>query len=73
VHKVFSAELDLAVFALDLARPGGSDSDPYGPIRVVGVPRRECRVTIERAYENAAHGEGCSNPAFLQTGACLDR
>jgi hypothetical protein len=64
LHKVFVPELDLAAFSDDQA-PGGRGKDPYGPIRVSRLPRPECRVTIEQAYETHAGGESCCNPTFF--------
>jgi hypothetical protein len=65
LYKVFSPELDLAVFADAEGRPGRG-SDPYGPLRVVRTPRPQCRVWIERAYENVNAGLSCCNPGFLR-------
>jgi len=64
LHKVFVPELDLAAFLEDKA-PGGRGKDPYGPIRVSRLPRPECRVTIEQAYESRAAAESCCNPTFF--------
>lgn len=64
LHKVFLPELDLAAFSDDQVS-GGRGKDPYGPIRVSRLPRPECRVTIEQAYETRAGGESCCNPTFF--------
>ena len=70
LHKVFLPELDLAAFAEDRAQRGGG-RDPYGPIRVSRLPRPECRVTIEQAYETAQGATSCCNPTFFHEPASL--
>jgi len=72
LHKVFSAELDLASF-LDAGGDPIDGPDPYGPLRVVAVPRSYCRVSIERAYEGPRPSTRCSNPAFIRQQGRQDR
>lgn len=65
LYKVFSSELDLAVFTDEHGRPV-KGPDPYGPLRVTGTPRLHCPVWVERAYEAAFEGHDCRNPGFLR-------
>jgi hypothetical protein len=40
-------------------------SDPYGPIRVVRLPRPQCMVKVEQAYEALSSACTCCNPTFF--------
>lgn len=62
--KVFAPELDLAAFTDGHGRPARGP-DPYGTLKVVRTPRPQCPVRIERAYDIAGEGPGCSNRGFL--------
>jgi len=70
VHQVFLPELDLAAFQ----RRGDpkSGEDPYGPLRVSGVPRLHCPVAVEQAYDKRFVRDKCTNPTFFhQPGGAL--
>jgi hypothetical protein len=62
VHKVFAAELDLAVFEQAGHRRG---SDGYGALRLNRSPRKQCRITVEQGYPAAMSAGSCSNPTFF--------
>lgn len=64
LYKVFSAEIDMSVFSEALAG-GVSGHDPYGPIRMVRPPRRQCRVSVEPGYERHPAAKACTNRGFL--------
>lgn len=65
LHKVFSAELDIAAFS-EVRTGRKRAADPYGPLRVMRSPRSECQVAVEQAYASAIPGTGCCNPTFFQ-------
>ncbi len=64
LHKVFTAELDLAAFPVERPR-AGREGDPYGLLRVRNAPRPHCRVTIEQAYDVGSIAASCCNPTFF--------
>jgi len=70
LYKVFLPELDLAAFLEDRTK-SRRGSDPYGPLRVSRLPRPECHVTIEQAYETHPAARNCCNPTFYHEPAGL--
>lgn len=64
IHKIFSPELDMTAFLTACAERGRA-ADPYGHLRVACMPRPECAVKVERAYECLATPGCCCNPTFF--------
>lgn len=71
LHKVFLPELDLSPFVEESG--AAKKSDPYGMVRVVGTPRPQCPVKIERAYSFEALSQRCVNPGFLRDSFSVGR
>ncbi len=65
LHKVFLPEFDIGAFGVD-AGGGTARSDPYGAVRVNRVPRSQCPVSVERAYNLGPESRRCANPVFLE-------
>lgn len=60
MNKVFSAEIDIALFEeAERTRQG------YGGVRMTGSPLAVCRSTVERAYQGHGAPFDCVNPRFF--------
>jgi hypothetical protein len=58
LHKVFSVEIDVELFAeAELTRAG------FGAVKLSGAPRRRCQFQVEQAF--AGDGQGCVNRRFF--------
>lgn len=58
VHKVFSAEFDLAAFC-DTESDRVAERDPYGAVKAVRGLRPQCFGSVERSVRTGLAGEAC--------------
>ena len=67
MHKVFRGEIDVELFEqAERTRQG------FGGVKVAGMPRPQCRVAVERAYDGNGEPFDCVNPDFFATPAVTD-
>ena len=60
MNKVFRGEIDLELFEeAERTRLG------YGGVKTTGLPRVQCRTTVERAYDGSSEAFDCVNPQFF--------
>ena len=62
MHKVFRGEIDQELF-----RQAERSRQGFGGVKVTGVPRPQCRVAVERAYDGNGEPFDCVNPDFFAT------
>ena len=67
MHKVFRGEIDVELFEqAERTRQG------FGGVKVTGMPRTPCRVSVERAYDGSGAPFDCVNPDFFATPQATD-
>jgi hypothetical protein len=67
LNKVFKGEIDVELFhAAERTRHG------FGGVKMSGMPLRQCRTTVERAYDGYGEPFECVNPGFFAKPAVED-
>jgi hypothetical protein len=60
LHKVFRGEIDVELFEqAERTRHG------FGGVKLAGLPRAQCRMSVERAYDGRGAAFDCVNPEFF--------
>jgi hypothetical protein len=63
LHKVFKAEIDVELYEQAQRSRRG-----FGGMKMARMPKPQCRVSVEQAYQGFGEAFECVNPQFFELG-----